>query len=131
MGKTSGFKTWLIVGVALLDDIAVVAIVILVLRLFDVDIPLGVGIGAGAVVGGLVFVGHLAVVPSLRRRKITGSEGMIGLAGSVTEALRPGGTVKVNDEYWTAKSIDGAIDAGEPVEVVGIKGLTLEVKRKQ
>jgi membrane-bound ClpP family serine protease len=48
----------------------------------------------------------------------------------VTEPLAPVGTVKVKDEYWKARSLEGNIAAGEEVEVVGIAGLSLEVKKK-
>ncbi len=123
-------KSWLIVTIALLDDIIVLAIVFLVLWLFDVKISLTVGIAAGLVLGGFVFVTHRAIVPSFRRKKLTGAEGMLGLTGTVIDALDPVGTVKIKNEYWTSKSVDGIIETGEDIEVVGIHGLSLEVKRK-
>jgi membrane-bound ClpP family serine protease len=64
------------------------------------------------------------------RRRVTGAEGMIGLTGTVTQTLQPRGTVKINDEYWKAKSLEGKIGKGEEVEVVGISELVLEVKRR-
>jgi membrane-bound serine protease (ClpP class) len=73
---------------------------------------------------------HQAVIPSLRRRKVTGSEGMIGMIGRVTESCHPKGTVKIKDEYWQAKSVEGDIDVGEDIEVVGIDRLILEIRRK-
>ena len=40
------------------------------------------------------------------------------------------GKVFVEGEYWNAVS-DVPIEAGQPVEIVGINGLTLKVKPKQ
>jgi membrane-bound ClpP family serine protease len=61
---------------------------------------------------------------------LTGAEGMIGMTGRVTRALKPQGIVKINDEYWNAIAPDGDLEVGGEVEVVGIDGLTLEVKKK-
>ena len=126
----AGLKPWLIVGVALLDDAAALALVLLALWYFNVDIPLWAMVLIGLGAGTFIFILHRAVVPSLRRRKVTGAEGMVGLTGEVTEPLKPAGTVMVGGEYWQAKSIAGDIDRGEEVEITGIDGLSLEVKRK-
>ena len=125
----STLKAWLMVLVALLDDIAALVLVYIVLRLFDVKIPLPVLIASGLVLGTVIFLIHKAVVPSLRRRKMTGADGMMGLTGKVTQALKPAGVIKINGEYWKAKSADD-IEINSEVEVVGINGLMLEVKRK-
>ena len=55
---------------------------------------------------------------------------MIGLTGEVVESETPGMVVKVIGEYWQATSVDGDIEAGEEVEIVGIYRLNLEVKRR-
>jgi membrane-bound serine protease (ClpP class) len=73
---------------------------------------------------------HKAVVPAIRRRKISGAEGMVGMVGKVTESLSPSGTVKIKGEYWSARSVKGNIDAGESVEVVDIDGLNLQVRKQ-
>ena len=39
-GESSGMKAWVIVLVALLDDIAILALLFFILWAFDVDIPL-------------------------------------------------------------------------------------------
>ena len=36
----------------------------------------------------------------------------------------------IGKEYWNAKSIDGNLEPGESIEVVGFEGLLLIVKRK-
>ena len=129
-GEVSRLKAWLLVMVALLDDIAGVALVYILLRLFNVKIPLLAGIISGLALGLVIFLIHAAVVPSLRRRKITGAEGMIGLTGEVIQPLQPQGVIQTQDEYWKAKSVDSKINTGEEVEIVAINGLLLEVKKK-
>lgn len=130
-GESSGMKAWVIVLVALLDDIAVLALLFFILWAFDVDIPLYFLIIIGLVAGTFVFIVHRAIVPSLRRKKVAGKEGMIGLSGEVTQALKPKGVIKVGDEYWKAISLSGNVDIGEEVDIVDIDGLNLEVERKK
>ena len=123
-------KAWLVVLIALLDEIVVLAIILLALWYFKVAIPLWAIITIGLVLGAFAFITHRALVPSLRRKKVTGAEGMIGLVGEVVESLTPGLVIRVSGEYWKAKCLDGDIEAGEEVEIVGIDRLKLEVKRK-
>jgi len=130
-GESSGMKTWVIVLVALLDDIAILALFFFILWAFDVDIPLYLLIIIGLVAGTIVFFLTRAIIPSLRRKKIAGKEGMIGLTGEVAQVLKPKGVIKVADEYWKAKSLNGDIDIGEEVEIIDIDGLMLEVKHKE
>lgn len=130
-GESSGMKAWVIVLVALLDDIAVLALLFSILWAFNVEIPLYLLIIIGLVAGTFVFIVHRAILPSLRKKKVAGKEGMIGLTGEVTQALKPKGTIKIGDEYWKAKSSSGDIDVGDEVEVVDIDGLSLEVERKK
>jgi hypothetical protein len=51
----------------------------------------------------------------------------LGYAGKI-EPLAPEGVIKIKDEYWKAKAVDGNINAGETVEIVEVDGLLLKVK---
>ena len=124
-------KDWLKVLVLLLDEAVAVVVVLLILRAFKITIPLPIMIAAGLVLGALVFIIHKALIPTFHRKKITGSEGMIGLEGEVIEPLTPVGTIRVGSEYWKAKSVDEDIEAGEEVEILGVAGLTLKVRLKE
>ena len=42
----------------------------------------------------------------------------------------PSGVISVKGEYWKAISLGGNIEIGESVEIMGLDGLTLRVKRK-
>ena len=124
-------KDWLIVLVLLLDEAAAVALVLLVLWFFKISIPLWMVIVAALLLGAFIFITHKVIIPSFHRKRVTGSEGMIGLEGEVIEALTPIGVVRVEGEYWKAKSVDNDIPAGEDVEILGLSKLVLEVKRKE
>jgi len=123
-------KDWLIILVLLLDEAAVVALAFLVLWVLKIEIPLPIIIVTALLLGAVVFIMHKAVIPSFRKKRITGSEGMIGLMGEVTEPLTPAGVVRVGSEYWKAKSVGENIAVGEEVEILALDGLKLMVKRK-
>src|SRR4029077_11955951 len=57
----------------------------------------------------------------------TGSHVVIGAQGVVVRELAPTGVVRVRGETWTAESAGGPVPTGAKVEVVAVRGLTLEV----
>lgn len=61
----------------------------------------------------------------------TGIEAMLGQEAVVVEALGEphGGTVRINGELWTARSLSGAVPEGERVTVEQVEGLKLWVRR--
>ncbi len=128
--KKRSIKDWLIILVVLLDEVIVVALVFLVLWLLGIEIPLPVTITVALLLGALVFIMHKAVIPTLHKKRITGSEGMIGLTGIVIEPLAPVGVIRVSGENWKAKTVGESIAVDEEVEVLGLEGLTLKVGRK-
>ncbi len=121
---------WGKVLVLLLDEAAVIVLVVVILRLFKISIPLPIAIITALILGGFVFVVHLAIVPSFHKKKVTGKEGMLGAQGRIVEPLMPKGIIFIEGERWKAKSIDGNIEIDENVEVVGSEGLTLKIRRK-
>ena len=66
-------------------------------------------------------------VRALRRRPLTGSEGMVGLVGIAKTALSPRGQIAIRGELWEAMS-EEPVEAGRMVEVTAIEGLRLRVK---
>jgi len=123
-------KDWLMVLVLLLDEAAALVLVLLVMRFFKIGISLPVAIVIALPLGIFAFITHKVIIPSFHKKQVTGSEGMIGLQAEAIEALTPVGVVRVTGEYWKAKSVGGDIMAGEDVEILGLNGLVLEVKRK-
>jgi len=58
-----------------------------------------------------------------------GAEALIGVEGVALTDCRPSGRVRVRGESWRALCPEG-VDAGEPVVVLAVADLTLEVRRK-
>jgi membrane-bound serine protease (ClpP class) len=130
-GEMSSRKAWLLVLVSLIDDAIILGLIFLGFWYFQVKItwPVILALVAGMVI--FFIIVHKAVIPALRRKKVTGVEGMIGAFGKVTETLDPSGMVEIKGEYWKATCLEGKIDTGRDIEVVSIKGLDVVVKEKQ
>jgi len=56
---------------------------------------------------------------------------MIGLVGEVIEPLTPSGVIRIEGEYWKARSVEGNISTEQEVEILDLKQHVLEVKRKK
>lgn len=123
-------KDWIMVLVLLLDEVAALALVLLILWIFQIRVSVLIIIVIVLLLGIFIFITHKVIIPSFHKKKVTGSEGMIGLEGVVIEPLTPMGVIQVEGEYWKARAVDGDIAAGEEVEVLGLNRLILEVKGK-
>lgn len=80
----------------------------------------------------LLVVGFLAFM-ALRAQRApvrTGIEGLIHEIGTARSPLNPRGKVFVHGEIWDAIA-EEPVAAGEPVEVVAVRNLTLAVRRRQ
>ena len=124
-------KDWFIFLVLLLDEVAALVLVLLVLSVFNISIPLWVTVVIALLLGGFAFMVHKVIIPSFHKKRVTGSEGMIGLEGTVIKPLTPFGVIRIEGEYWKAKSVDENIAVGEEVEILRLNKLTLEVKCKE
>jgi len=124
-------KDWFKVAVLLLDDVIAIALVLGVLWVFKVKIPLWTAIVVALLLGSIAFIIHKLVIPTFHARQVTGREGMIGLVGEVIEPLTPRGVIRIEGEYWKARSVAGNVSAGEEVEILDLKQHVLEVRKKQ
>jgi len=97
----------------------------------ELDITVPVGVLVAVMVGWAIFaiVDFWFVTTVLRRKTLIGLPDMVGTLGKVTSTLNPDGLVRIRGELWGAKALDGAIDIGEKVVVVGQEGLQLVVRR--
>jgi membrane-bound serine protease (ClpP class) len=77
----------------------------------------------------ILFLVQLAV-KAQKQRSVTGTAGMLDEVGFALTSIDPGGTgrVQTHGEIWTATA-DEPIDAGARVQVVGVKGLSLTVRK--
>jgi membrane-bound serine protease (ClpP class) len=95
--------------------------------LFQVSLS---AIAAVALVTGLFFAfGVTKVIQARRRQPVTGSEGLVGQLAEARTPLEPRGTVFLKGELWQAESLEGPVEKGERVEVVGMTGFRLHVRR--
>lgn len=94
----------------------------------DVGVPFRVILPTVALVGCFFIVVAGLAVRAYRARPKGGSEGIIGEIGVVQTRLQPDGLVFVHGETWRARA-DEYIEPEEEVEVTGIQGLTLVVRR--
>ena len=81
---------------------------------------LGLSVFSGAVV--------LAVGRTIWGRQTAGVDEMIGMVGEATTALDLEGKVFIRGEFWNAQA-DEAIHSGERVEVTGVNGLVIHVRK--
>lgn len=98
------------------------------IRVQPISVPLVIAI---ALVNGAFFA--YIVAKAVQARRFPLAMGMSTLVGKIGEArtdLNPTGTVLVASELWTAEAQDGNVPVGKPVQVVGVDGVKLLVKRQ-
>lgn len=97
----------------------------------DLTVDPGIVYAAAATFGGFTLLVSFLVVRSQRRPAALGREGLLGATAEVRQALPGGhapGKVFVHGEYWNAVA-DEPIEIGVSVEVIGVDGLRLRVRR--
>jgi membrane-bound serine protease (ClpP class) len=94
----------------------------------EVNRGLIAGVTAGVTAFAIFVIG--AIVRGQRRRKVTGSEGMIGEIAIAKTPLDPTGTVLAQGELWTATLDGGRVAPGEEVTISKVEGLKLQVTKK-
>jgi membrane-bound serine protease (ClpP class) len=80
-----------------------------------------------------IMLTFIVGMPSMVRTRFAtptiGREWMIGETGSVIDRVGPEGIVEVRDARWRARTNRATpVEAGEPIRVVAIDGVTLEVE---
>jgi membrane-bound serine protease (ClpP class) len=78
--------------------------------------------------GSFVLAVSYLVFRSQKEKLTLGIEGLIGEIGVVRDKLSPTGRIFVHGETWKAQA-DNEIGVGEKVEVVGVEGMVLKVRR--
>jgi membrane-bound serine protease (ClpP class) len=107
------------------------------LLLFDtpdstLSVDRGIIVAAAGTVGTFMLVVGWLVMRGQTRPVVTGAEGMVGEIGEVRRAADANGRVKVfvHGEYWDAVA-EQPVDVGAPVEVIGVDGLQIRVRRRE
>jgi membrane-bound serine protease (ClpP class) len=94
-----------------------------------VSVPLVVGVGISI---GVMFAGILTYALRAQRLPVrTGAGTVVGRIGTAKSDIRLAGQVQVESELWTAEPVPGSgeIHKGDKVEVVGVSGLRLRVRK--
>ena len=102
-----------------------------VLPEWEIEIPLAVLIGVMVAWAIFAVVDFWFVTRTLKRQTVVGLPTMIGSKGKVASPLAPEGQVIIKGELWGAEAIDGNLDSGEAVVVVGQDGLKLIVRKAE
>jgi len=86
-------------------------------------------------IGGVTVVVILFVVVVLRALLIaarlppqSGAQSLIGHEGIAVSNLSPTGQIRVDQQDWSALSVEGNVREGERVRVVGVSGVRLQVR---
>ncbi len=96
---------------------------------FSVDLLL-VGLMAAGLIAFFAFVVSKAV-QSQRAPVISGMQALTGVRGRAVTTLAPRGTVLVRGEQWGAEAVQGTVNAGEEITVMGSDGLRLRIVKIQ
>ena len=94
----------------------------------DVGVSLKLMMPTILLIGGFFVVVAGLAFRAIRSKPKGGIEGLIGETGSVKEPIAPEGLVFVHGEYWKAEAAE-EIATGEKVEVTGLDGMILKVKK--
>ena len=85
--------------------------------------------GVSLVLGGAA-AGLVTLAVQVRSRKpVTGRDALIGQIAEVRQPIAPEGMVFVQGALWSAWTDEGPFAAGEFVEIAGVEGLRLYVRR--
>ena len=112
-----------------LEEAVIWALWRFLLPAFDVRLPVGALVGIMVAWG--AFSAWLFIFTSrvLKKQSEVGLPSMVGAPGRVVSRLSPEGLVKIRGELWKASSAGDDIEAGEPIVVVGERGLKLIVRK--
>ena len=94
----------------------------------DVMVSLNLMAPTILLVGGFFVMVAALAFRAHRSRPKGGTDGLLGEVGIVREPIDPEGLVFVHGEYWRAKARE-RFEPGEKVEVEGVDGLMLKVKK--
>lgn len=113
----------------LVEEFAFYAIWRWLLPEFDIYVPMWVLVTVMIAWAVFAITNFIFATRVLRRQALVGLPTMVGMKGKARSLLNPEGQVMIKGERWGAKSIDGDVDIGEAVTVVGQDGLQLIVRR--
>lgn len=142
----SGWQLWVLTGVVLgLLELKLSGYVLLwfgvgafaAALLATLGLPFAAQLAAFNVVSVALLIGSRTLFRRFFMRGASslrhGVEAMLGAEALVVDPIpRDGfGTVRINGELWTARSLEGAVASGERVQIENLEGLKLSVRRSR
>ncbi|MBI2836215.1 MAG: hypothetical protein HYX85_00785 [Chloroflexi bacterium] len=115
----------------ILEEIVIIALVLIGLPALGVHVPLPVLYVLVTGWAAVSIVIYRLGTWALERKAAPGLPSLNGCDGLAVTALAPEGTVRVNGETWSARSVGGMVKGGEAIEVVGREDMKLLVRRCQ
>lgn len=95
-------------------------------------VSLNIVLTSSLAVGGFSAFMVYKAAQTLRSKPSSGDDYLKGISGSAKTDITPdGGSVFINGEIWSAKSLEGSIEKGTLIEVDARDGLILKVKKKE
>lgn len=113
----------------MVDEMLVLAVALSILPTLGVSLPLEYVFLVMLAVLILSYALYRAGARAYRGKPALGVEGMLESEGVAVEPLKPRGKVRIGNELWLAESVDGTLQEGTRVKVIGVEGLTLRVRR--
>jgi membrane-bound serine protease (ClpP class) len=92
------------------------------------QISLRLILSVAAILAGFFLFAVTAGIRAQRAAPRSGREQMIGAVGVARSRLDPDGQVHVQGELWTAVSVGGPVEVGQPVRIIALDGLRVRVK---
>ena len=92
-------------------------------------LPLGVAVPLYAVAVGLALWAYWMAFSAMRAPAMTGAEALLHTAGTVRSVDQRLAAISLGGEIWFAEPPADGLKVGDRVEVIGMEGLRLEVKK--
>ncbi|WP_456394920.1 NfeD family protein [Thermococcus sp.] len=117
--------------ILLADEIIVGLLLLVILPAMGLHIPVKTVLLLLAVLIGKDIIAAPRIWKDFERKVGVGIETLIGREATVIRELNPEGTVKIGNEFWNARCINGSARPGERVRVVNAQGTKLLVERPE
>ncbi len=92
-------------------------------------LPLGLSVPLYALAVVLAGGAYWMALKAMRAPVTTGSEALLHATGTVRSVDRRLATISLGGELWFAEPPADVLEVGDCIEVIGIEGLRLKVKR--
>ncbi|WP_461866721.1 NfeD family protein [Thermococcus sp.] len=117
--------------ILLADEIVVGLLLLVVLPAMGLHIPLKAVLLLLAVLIGKDIIAAPRIWKDFEKDVKVGLETLLGKEATVIRELNPEGIIKIGNEFWNARCINGSAKPGEKVKVVKTRGTMLLVERRE